>query len=75
MGFYFFAVIDYNSSVNDKVSSMTEEPILSKATCKRCGHTWTKRVIKPVRCPKCQSPYWDIDYAYRGTKEVGNEVV
>lgn len=27
--------------------------------CKRCGHEWKNRVLEPVRCPKCQSPYWD----------------
>lgn len=28
--------------------------------CRRCGHAWVKRVeTRPVRCPKCKSPYWD----------------
>jgi hypothetical protein len=27
--------------------------------CKRCGHRWAPRGSRtPVRCPKCQSPYW-----------------
>lgn len=33
---------------------------LPKETCKRCGHEWIKRVLKPRVCPKCQSPYWDV---------------
>ena len=28
-------------------------------TCLRCGVTWMPRVALPVRCPRCQSPYWD----------------
>jgi len=51
------------------------ENLPSEATCKRCGHTWVKRVAKPVRCPKCQSSYWDIDYTYKRVKEVGDEEV
>lgn len=26
--------------------------------CLRCGHGWEARVENPVRCPRCQSPYW-----------------
>lgn len=30
-------------------------------TCVRCGHTWIPRTPdKPIVCPKCKSPYWDI---------------
>ena len=29
--------------------------------CKRCRHTWTPRINKITICPKCKSPYWDID--------------
>jgi predicted Zn-ribbon and HTH transcriptional regulator len=33
---------------------------LPKYECKRCGHEWIPRKeTKPVRCPKCKSPYWD----------------
>ena len=29
-------------------------------TCKRCNHVWARRVPhKPIRCPKCTSPYWN----------------
>lgn len=28
--------------------------------CERCQHVWAGREDrKPVRCPKCTSPYWD----------------
>ena len=30
-----------------------------KQTCLRCGVTWMPRVAQPVRCPRCQSPYWN----------------
>ena len=29
--------------------------------CSRCPHIWpNKRDKKPIRCPGCGSPYWDI---------------
>ncbi len=28
-------------------------------TCLRCGHEWISRAANPVRCQKCQSPYWN----------------
>ena len=27
---------------------------MEKEKCKFCGHQWTKRIDKPVACPKCQ---------------------
>jgi predicted Zn-ribbon and HTH transcriptional regulator len=30
--------------------------------CKRCGYKWFPRqLMTSVRCPKCHSPYWNID--------------
>jgi len=29
--------------------------------CKRCGHDWASRQVRPTICPKCKSPYWDKD--------------
>lgn len=29
--------------------------------CKRCGHEWAGRKARSRVCPKCHSPYWDID--------------
>lgn len=50
-------------------------------TCKRCGHQWTARrpryieshadnadmpiELAPVRCPRCQSPYWQRERTVR----------
>jgi len=34
---------------------------LPEETCKRCGHTWVKRILRPKVCPGCQSPYWDTE--------------
>lgn len=45
------------------------EELLPKETCKRCGHTWIKRVVNPRVCPKCQSAYWNVDRT-RKVKEV-----
>jgi predicted Zn-ribbon and HTH transcriptional regulator len=29
--------------------------------CDRCGYEWTPRKKeKPIVCPKCKSPYWNI---------------
>lgn len=35
---------------------------LSGYLCDRCNHTWISRGIidRPVVCPKCKSPYWDV---------------
>ena len=36
----------------------TKKPPVWK--CKRCGASWEGRKAgKPVRCPRCTSPYWD----------------
>ena len=37
--------------------SKKEEP-LNK--CRRCQHVWLRRVLMPVRCPKCQSVKWQV---------------
>jgi Zn finger protein HypA/HybF involved in hydrogenase expression len=32
-----------------------------RCACLRCGHGWLKRVeSRPVRCPGCKQPHWDI---------------
>lgn len=31
---------------------------LPKCKCLRCGAEWLPRVVNPVTCPKCKSPYW-----------------
>ena len=34
---------------------------LPKWNCLRCGHTWIpRRDARPIVCPKCKSPYYDM---------------
>jgi len=46
--------------------------------CERCGHTWVSRLKtqnpnkKPIVCPKCKSPYWNIPRKNK-TKKRENE--
>ena len=36
-----------------------ESAVLQQQTCLRCGNTWwPRRPTKPLRCPRCKSPYW-----------------
>ncbi len=39
---------------------------LKQLYCKRCGygskdHLWIPRIDNPKVCPKCKSPYWNVD--------------
>jgi len=27
--------------------------------CLRCGYEWASRNLRPIRCAKCKTPYWD----------------
>lgn len=42
----------------------------------RCLHSWTARrkidgeLVAPIVCPKCHSPYWQIEPKEKKTKEV-----
>lgn len=31
--------------------------------CTRCKHKWIPHTMtkKPIACPKCKSPYWDVE--------------
>lgn len=54
---------------------MTETTSVRKRECKRCGHKWIPRTDnKPLVCPKCRSPYWDLDRV-RATKAPQQEAV
>ena len=33
--------------------------IQMKLHCLRCYHDWDSRVVNPVVCPACHSPYWN----------------
>lgn len=34
---------------------------LPTLNCKRCEHIWIPRIIETKVCPKCHSPYWNIE--------------
>ena len=34
---------------------------INKLECKRCGHKWIPRKPEVMLCPKCKSPYWNIE--------------
>ncbi|MEM0171614.1 MAG: hypothetical protein QXV57_03535 [Thermoproteota archaeon] len=35
---------------------------LPRLKCKRCGHEWyPRKPEKPRICPRCKSPYWDVE--------------
>lgn len=40
---------------------MEEPTAIRIVRCKRCGHRWATRLLRPLTCsnPKCRSPYWD----------------
>ncbi len=38
--------------------------------CRRCNHSWTPRIKRPVMCPRCHSPFWDRDRQQRAVKLV-----
>jgi predicted Zn-ribbon and HTH transcriptional regulator len=43
--------------------------------CERCGHEWVPIKARPPRvCPKCKSPYWDLERrAARASAGAGEE--
>jgi DNA-directed RNA polymerase subunit RPC12/RpoP len=41
-----------------------------KYKCKRCGWEWfSRKKTKPITCPHCRTPYWDIDRIYKLKKK------
>lgn len=36
------------------------EQVLVTQHCTRCNHEWMPRKAKPITCPHCRSPYWNI---------------
>ena len=35
--------------------------ILIRLECKRCGHNWVPKKTEIRICPKCKSPYFDVE--------------
>ena len=41
-------------------SGKPDSPVVQQQTCLRCANKWwPRRPQKPLRCPRCKSPYWD----------------
>lgn len=34
---------------------------MKKEKCLRCGYQWVKRMDKPIVCPRCKNPYWNLE--------------
>lgn len=33
---------------------------VTQLNCLRCSYVWLPRTVeRPIKCPKCQSPYWN----------------
>lgn len=43
---------------------------MSTLQCRRCFHTWTPRIERPVMCPRCHSPFWNRDRRTQATKHI-----
>jgi len=43
---------------------MTEIKIFK---CLRCPHEWASKKEHPRVCPKCKSPYWDVERRVKKT--------
>lgn len=42
-------------------------------TCKRCKEEWPQRGKKrPIKCPRCGTPYWDLDPVYKKQEKQEN---
>jgi predicted Zn-ribbon and HTH transcriptional regulator len=52
---------DYRPSGRERSFTMEAVKIAPTRKCKRCEHLWLPRVERPVRCPKCKTPYWYIE--------------
>jgi Zn finger protein HypA/HybF involved in hydrogenase expression len=48
---------------------------LPKLQCKRCGHEWIPRKKEVRICPKCSSPYWDVEPIIKKDKNDNKKVL
>ena len=37
------------------------EITIKKLKCMRCGHEWVPRTSDVRLCPKCKTPFWDVE--------------
>jgi PHP family Zn ribbon phosphoesterase len=55
---------------------MSDIKVGQRLECLRCHHTWNARIErKPVQCPKCKSPAWDLASTRLGETRARYEVV
>lgn len=57
--------------MSEKIQGIEE--VLEKtrrATCGRCGGSWTPRVEQPRYCPLCGSAAWNIPYKRKEYQEL-----
>ena len=49
-------------NLNESKDIMAKVKLLIEGyKCERCGHEWIPRMKENPRvCPKCHSPYWDV---------------
>lgn len=53
---------------------MNNEIVLPHHECLRCHHTWVPRQpIRPLTCPSCRSPYWNMP-RWKGDEEMVQEI-
>jgi DNA-directed RNA polymerase subunit RPC12/RpoP len=49
--------------------TMRELREMPKYKCGRCGAEWIPRTLRPMRCPKCKTPYWNKPRKYKVATE------
>jgi DNA-directed RNA polymerase subunit RPC12/RpoP len=57
-----YLLVKYKNAESLSASIKMGEIKLDGYLCDRCDHTWISRGIdtRPVVCPRCKSPYWDV---------------
>lgn len=54
-------IIDIPYGQEKEVKVKVQKVKTNQITCMRCGHIWTPRVEQVRACPKCKSPYFDVE--------------
>jgi len=49
---------------------MSMKIIIKQLECKRCGHKWIPRKPEVMLCPKCKTPYWNIEKKKQNDKNL-----
>lgn len=48
----------------------SHEYTLHSKVCKRCSYNWSSKNEHPTYCPKCKSPYWNLERKAQRYSEV-----